>query len=101
MSLLRQASKLEQNAAFGKWYAQIKSLETMNTRRLAQHIRFLPEQTTEENISSREFLKKAEFINIDQLMPKEEEATNSGNSSDSPTNDSPTNDSPTNDGEGN
>ena len=163
-------NKNEQNAAFGKWYAQIKSLETMNTRRLAQHIsehgsiytpdvvygvlekfrscllemllnskkvkieglgtfyctienqkkgalkkedylpskhmkalhiRFLPEQTTEENISSREFLKKAEFINIDQLMPKEEEATNSGNSSDSPTNDSPTNDSPTNDGEGN
>ena len=154
-------NKNEQNAAFGKWYAQIKSLETMNTRRLAQHIsehgsiytpdvvygvlekfrscllemllnskkvkieglgtfyctienqkkgalkkedylpskhmkalhiRFLPEQTTEENISSREFLKKAEFINIDQLMPKEEETTNSGNSSDSPTNDSPTND---------
>ena len=31
------------------------------------HIRFLPEQTTEENISSREFLKKAEFVNIDSL----------------------------------
>ena len=130
------------NAAFGKWYAQIKSLETLNTRRLAQHIsehgsiytpdvvygvlekfrscllemlldskkvkieglgtfyctlenkkkgankkedysvrehikglhiRFLPEQTTEENISSREFLKKAEFINIDSLLPKENE----------------------------
>ena len=128
------------NAAYGKWYAQIKSLETLNTRKLAQHIsehgsiytpdvvygvlekfrscllemllnskkvkieglgtfyctlenkkkgapnkedynvrehinglhiRFLPESTTEENISSREFLKKAEFILIDSLLPKE------------------------------
>ena len=127
----------EHNAAFGKWYAQIKSLETLNTRKLANHIsehgsiytpdvvygvlekfrscllemlldskkvkieglgtfyctlenqkngalkkedfnvnshlkalhiRFLPEQTTEENISSREFLKKAEFINVEQLL---------------------------------
>ena len=133
--------------AYGKWYAQIKSLETLNTRKLANHIsehgsiytpdvvygvlekfrsclvemlleskkvkieglgtfyctlenqkngaakkedfsvnkhlkalhiRFLPEQTTEENISSREFLKKAEFINIDQLM-KSDETENGGN----------------------
>ena len=123
--------------AYGKWYAQIKSLETLNTRKLANHIsehgsiytpdvvygvlekfrscliemllnskkvkieglgtfyctlenqkggaltkdkfsvnsnlkalhiRFLPEQTTEENISSREFLKQAEFINVDSLL---------------------------------
>ena len=122
--------------AYGKWYAQIKSLETLNTRKLANHIsehgsiytpdvvygvlekfrsclvemlleskkvkieglgtfyctlenqkngalkkeefnvnkhlkalhiRFLPEQTTEENISSREFLKKAEFVNVESL----------------------------------
>ena len=135
----------EHNAAFGKWYAKIKSLETLNTRKLAQHIaehgsiytpdvvygvlekfrscliemlleskkvkieglgtfyttienkkkgsltkddysvrehinglhiRFLPEQTTEENISSREFLKKAEFVNIDSLKPKEEGSSN-------------------------
>jgi len=128
--------------AYGKWYGQIKNLETLNTRKLAQHIsehgsiytpdvvygvlekfrscliemllnskkvkieglgtfyctlenqkngsakkedysvqkhikglhiRFLPEQTTEENISSREFLKKAEFILIDTLLPKENE----------------------------
>ena len=134
--------------AYGKWYAQIKSLETMNTRKLANHIsehgsiytpdvvygvlekfrsclvemlleskkvkieglgtfyctlenqkngalkkedfnvnkhlkalhiRFLPEQTTEENISSREFLKKAEFINIDQLV-KGTETENGGDS---------------------
>ena len=133
----------EHNAAFGKWYAQIKSLETLNTRRLAQHIsehgsiytpdvvygvlekfrscliemlleskkvkieglgtfyttlenqkngalkkedfnvnkhlkalhiRFLPEQTTEENISSREFLKKAEFINIESFLKSEEDS---------------------------
>ena len=123
--------------AYGKWYAQIKSLETLNTRRLANHIsehgsiytpdvvygvlekfrscllemlleskkvkieglgtfyctlenqkngaqkkedinvnkhlkalhiRFLPEQTTEENISSREFLKKADFVNVEQFV---------------------------------
>jgi len=35
------------------------------------HIRFLPDQTTETNISSREFLKKAEFINVKDLLPKE------------------------------
>ena len=138
----------EHNAAFGKWYAQIKSLETLNTRKLANHIaehgslytpdvvfgvlekfrscllemlleskkvkieglgtfyctlenqkngalkkddfnvnkhlkalhiRFLPEQTTEENISSREFLKKAEFINIEQFLKSDE--TESGSSS--------------------
>ena len=129
------------SSAYGKWFAQVKSLETLNTRKLAQHIsehgsiytpdvvfgvlekfrscliemllnskkvkieglgtfyctlenqkhgarnkedysvrehikglhiRFLPEQTTEENVSSREFLKKAEFILIDSLLPKEE-----------------------------
>ncbi len=137
------------SAAFGKWYAQIKNLETLNTRKLANHIsehgsiytpdvvygvlekfrsclvemlleskkvkieglgtfyctlenqkngalkkedfnvnkhlkalhiRFLPEQTTEENISSREFLKKAEFINVDTLLNKEEETQNGGSS---------------------
>ena len=133
------------SAAFGKWYAQIKNLETLNTRKLANHIsehgsiytpdvvygvlekfrsclvemllnskkvkieglgtfyctlenqkngalkkedfnvnkhlkalhiRFLPEQATEENISSREFLKKAEFINIDTLLQKEKDEEN-------------------------
>ena len=135
----------EYSSAFGKWFAKVKALETMNTRKLAQHIsehgsiytpdvvygvlekfrscllemllnskkvkieglgtfyctlentkhgaakkedynpnkhmkalhiRFLPEQTTEENISSREFLKKAEFILIDNLLPKEESDSN-------------------------
>ena len=143
--------KLNQNtssSAYGKWFAQIKTLETLNTRRLAQHIsehgsiytpdvvygvlekfrsclvemllnskkvkieglgtfyctlenqkngaakkedfnvnkhlkalhiRFLPEQTTEENISSRQFLKQAEFINVDSLLKTEDE-NGSGNS---------------------
>ena len=156
------------NAAFGKWYAQIKSLETLNTRRLAQHIsehgsiytpdvvygvlekfrscllemlldskkvkieglgtfyctlenkkkgantkedysvrehikglhiRFLPEQTTEENISSREFLKKAEFINIEQLVKGTDEenggSTTDGNSGNSGNSSSGSSTSPT------
>ena len=130
------------SSAFGKWFAQIKTLETLNTRKLANHIsehgsiytpdvvygvlekfrscllemlleskkvkieglgtfyctventkggaakkedfnvnkhlralhiRFLPEQEAEQNISSREFLKKAEFINIDNWLKGQEE----------------------------
>ena len=38
---------------------------SVNTNLKALHIRFLPEQEQEMNISSREFFKKAEFINID------------------------------------
>ena len=48
----------------------------------ALHIRFLPEQAAEENISSREFLKKAEFINIDSLLLKEEEEGTEGGGDD-------------------
>ena len=32
------------------------------------HIRFLPDSSTETDISSREFIKKAEFVNIKNLM---------------------------------
>ena len=46
------------------------------------HIRFLPEQEQEQNISSREFLKQAEFINVDSLTKKEEE-TSGGSGSNS------------------
>ena len=127
--------------AYQKWYAHAKNLETLNTRKLAQHIsdhgslyttdvvfgvlekfrsclvemllnskkvkidglgtfyttiensggaeskekfsvqqniealhiRFLPEQEQEMNLSSRQFLKKAEFISVDQLKPDPEE----------------------------
>ena len=146
----------EHNAAFGKWYGRVKYLESLNTRKLSNHIaehgsiytpdvvygvmekfrscllemllnskkvkidglgtfyttleckkggavtkdkfsvlkdikglhiRFLPEQEQEQNISSREFLKQAEFINVDNLTKKEEDengttgngSTNSGN----------------------
>ena len=48
----------------------------------ALHIRFLPEQTTEENISSRTFLKKAEFVNIEQLLKAEEEESGETNGGD-------------------
>jgi predicted histone-like DNA-binding protein len=34
----------------------------------ALHIRFLPDQTEEDNLSSREFIKKAEFVNIKSLL---------------------------------
>ena len=132
---LRQ-NKNNLSKIFGKWFAHSKTIETLNTRKLAQHIsehgsiytpdvvygvlekfrscliemlldskrvkidglgtffttienekggavseekfsvssnlkalhiRFLPEQEQEMNISSREFFKKAEFINIDTL----------------------------------
>ena len=42
----------------------------------ALHIRFLPDQTAEDNISSREFIKKAEFVNIKTLLS---EANDNGN----------------------
>ena len=49
----------------------------------ALHIRFLPDQVAETNISSREFIKKAEFVNAeafaDQL--KEENPSNGGGNS--------------------
>ena len=49
----------------------------------ALHIRFLPDSTTETNISSREFIKKAEFVNAeafaDQL--KEDTPSNGGGTS--------------------
>ena len=52
----------------------------VNKNLKALHIRFIPEQEQELNISSREFIKKAEFVNIDTLQTgkKEETPTNSG-----------------------
>ncbi|MBQ2673445.1 MAG: hypothetical protein IJG07_02035, partial [Prevotella sp.] len=47
------------------------------------HIRFLPEQEQETNISSRQFLKQAEFVNVDTLL--KEEAQTSLTSDPSPT----------------
>ena len=139
----------EHSRAFGKYYARVKYLESLNTRRLSNHIaehgsiytpdvvygvmekfrscllemlleskrvkieglgtfyatiecskggavskdkfnvqknieglhiRFLPEQEQETNISSRQFLKQAEFVNVDSLLKKEEETENGGDS---------------------
>ena len=39
----------------------------------ALHIRFLPDQTAEDNLSSREFIKKAEFINVKSLLSSGED----------------------------
>ena len=130
-------NKNRDSAAFGKWFARLKSMETLNTRKLAQHIsehgsiytpdvvfgvlekfrsclvemllnsrkvkidglgtfyptmectkggaatedkfntnehvqgihiRFLPETAQEQNLSSREFLKKCSFIDIKELV---------------------------------
>ena len=51
----------------------------------ALHIRFLPDQAAEDNISSREFIKKAEFVNVKTLMSGTDEeassASNTGNTS--------------------
>ena len=131
--LLKQ-NKNEDSKIYGKWFAQAKSVETLNTRKMANHIsehgsiytpdvvfgvlekfrscmlemllnsrrvkidglgtfyttienekggaaskdqfnvqknlkalhiRFIPDQEQETNISSREFIKKAEFVNAE------------------------------------
>ena len=40
----------------------------VNQHLAALHIRFLPDQTAEDNLSSREFIKKAEFVNVKNLL---------------------------------
>ena len=40
----------------------------VNQHIAALHIRFLPDQTQEDNLSSREFIKKAEFVNVKSLL---------------------------------
>ena len=46
----------------------------------ALHIRFLPDQTAEDNLSSREFIKKAEFVNVKSLLSSGEDEDTSGGS---------------------
>ena len=50
----------------------------VNQHLKALHIRFLPDQTEEDNLSSREFIKKAEFVNVKSLLSgkDDEEAEN-------------------------
>ena len=45
----------------------------------ALHIRFMPDSTTETNISSREFIKKAEFVNAEAFADQlKDPSTGSG-----------------------
>ena len=146
--LLKQ-NKNTTSKIFGKWFAQAKSVETMNTRKLANHraehgsiytpdvvfgvlekfrscmlemllnsrrvkidglgtfyctienqkggaatkqefspnsnlkalhIRFIPDQEAETNISSREFIKKAEFVSAESFADAlKEDKPSSGN----------------------
>ena len=46
----------------------------------ALHIRFLPDQVAETNISSREFIKKAEFVNAEAFADQLKEDTPSNGS---------------------
>ena len=47
----------------------------------ALHIRFLPDQEAETNISSREFIKKAEFVNAETIAGQLTEESNGGSGS--------------------
>ena len=50
-----------------------------NSNLKALHIRFLPDQEAETNISSREFIKKAEFVNAEAFADAlKDPSTNSG-----------------------
>lgn len=60
------------------------------------HIRFMPDQEAETNISSREFIKKAEFVNAETITGQHDEnpsagsgTNNGGSSSGVPTGDVP------------
>ena len=59
----------------------------VNQHLKALHIRFLPDQTAEDNISSREFIKKAEFVNVKTLLSgkTDEEGEGGENGTDSGT----------------
>ena len=149
--------KDSESVMFGKWYARLKSIETLSTERLAKHIsehgsvftadvvegvmkkvktclvemlleskkvkiaglgtfyltcecqkggadkesdfnvaqhlkalhiRFLPDQTEEENLSSREFIKKAEFVNIKSLLSGKDDEDGEGGTTENGSTDS-------------
>ena len=49
----------------------------------ALHIRFIPDQEAETNISSREFIKKAEFVNAESFADAlKDPSTSSGTGND-------------------
>ena len=53
-----------------------------NVNMKALHIRFLPDQEAETNISSREFIKKAEFVNAEAFAEALKEGSSSSSGSD-------------------
>ena len=67
------------------------------------HIRFLPDQMAETNISSREFLKKAEFVNAEAFAGAlvEDEPSNGGSGSGSGSSSSQSGNTGSNTGGGN
>ena len=82
-------SKRVKIEGLGTFYATIEcskggavSKEKFNVQKNIEglHIRFLPEQEQETNISSRQFLKQAEFVNVDSLLKNEEEDTEDSDS---------------------
>lgn len=67
------SSSLRSSIENQKGGSATKEKFNVNTHLKALHIRFLPEQEQEMNISSREFLKQAEFINVESLLKKDDE----------------------------
>ena len=63
-----------------KFGAVTKDKFNVNKHVKGLHIRFLPEQEQEQNISSRMFLKQAEFINVESLLKKEDDSTDESDS---------------------
>ena len=61
-----------------KYGADTEDDYNVNKHIKALHIRFLPEQEQELNISSREFLKKASFIDLKAFMLGKLSTNNSG-----------------------
>lgn len=62
----------------------------VNSNLKTLHIRFLPDQEAETNISSREFIKKAEFVNVDSLTGGTASAESTGDSGNGSGSDTPT-----------
>ena len=56
----------------------------VNQNLKAMYIRFIPEGEQEMNISSREFFKKAEFVNVDAFSSEKVTKPSSGGGGDAP-----------------
>ena len=81
IEMLLESKKVKVDG-LGTFYCTIENqpggsdtLEDFNVREhiTALHIRFLPEQEQELNLSSRQFIKKASFVNVAGLLPATDE----------------------------